>query len=93
MTQDGGPAFPSIRISDGTGIAGSDERVYVPGMSLRDWLVGHVDIPWEVATRIAREWNGHEPDTCEICEVRAKLRLMEADAILKARQVEGKGPE
>ena len=38
--KDGGPAFPCIRISYGTGVAGSDQRVHLPGMSLRDWFAG-----------------------------------------------------
>ena len=41
-TPNGGPAFPSIRIERGMDIAGNgcNVRVYLPGMTLRDYFAG-----------------------------------------------------
>jgi len=74
--KDGGPAFPKVA---------ENFKVGWPGMSLRDWFAGRSDIPWHVVKDIALIWNGHEASVEEVLEVRAKLRLMEADAMLQER--------
>ena len=81
IKKNGGPAFPKVAENFKVGWA---------GMSLRDWFAGRVDIPWAIAEQVAAIWNGHEPDIQETIEVRAKLRLIEADAMLKER---GQGEE
>lgn len=55
-------------------------------MSLRDWFAGQTHIPWEVAEHVATEWNGHSPSVAETLEARAKLRMLEADAMLAQRR-------
>ena len=84
MSKDGGPAFPAVRISYGTGLAGSDERVYRPGMSLRAWFAGQVlkglasdpNLSFGTVEKPYNPW--------EWC---AKEAVRAADAILKELEV------
>ena len=93
--QNGGPAFPKLeRLMNMKRHVNDDnyEAVVGGGMSLRDWFAGQLDIPWPIAERVAALWNGHEPNIEETMEVRAKLRWMEADAMLKARGKAAEAP-
>ena len=89
---DGGPAFarPSVEITD-------NERNYgQTGMSLRDYFAAHETLSdcldaasnfWSVILgRPMTSWQENPSEyISDECEARAKLRLMRADAMLKAR--------
>lgn len=89
---DGGSAFP-IRQVDGV-------HPTEPGMSVRDWLAGQVEVPDDLGW-VASALMGEEPPkwTSEgdyeqslVCakwwaEARARYRLMDADAMIAARTV------
>lgn len=79
----GGPAFPSV--GEGFG----NVNYSAPGMTLRDWFAGQADIPWEVARAEAQHTLRVDmPTRTEIIAARARLRGMEADAMLREREAD-----
>lgn len=86
-TNDGGPAFPFGQVSELTGqpING----FFSPGMTLRDWFAGHVDVPWNASldTLTIKYPDRKGKFTLdEIATFRAEMRFREADALLVARE-------
>ena len=74
---DGGPAYPSLTYSP------SHQR----GMSVRMWLAGKSQIPWEILIRaLERKFPNHENNFTfdEMFEYLAELRFMDADAMIAA---------
>lgn len=55
------------------------------GMTIRDYFAAHADIPWS-AVADSMEMKGFNNPTYEqFLEYRAKIKYMEADAMLEAR--------
>lgn len=74
------PAFPLLS-RQGNSITSYDH----PGMTLRDYFATLADVTWSKAFDAA--WNAldREPTVIEVLHARAKLRYLDADAMLKAR--------
>lgn len=78
---DGGLAFPAVV---------DEETSYCihGGMSLRAWMAGQVDVPWEIAHEAARIilrrriGTDSPPSNQQVINARAGLRVLEADAII-----------
>lgn len=76
--EDGGPAFPQNEFSAYT----TDRE----GVCVRDWIAATIYIPWD-AVRVAIAMSGNKyPTAGEIISYRARLRYLEADAMLAARK-------
>lgn len=80
-TKDGGPAFPFPATNDTYSNAPM-------GMSLRDWFAGHADIPWNAVLDTLSLKGIVSPTLQQVAEMRARYKLMEADAMLAARTKE-----
>ena len=87
---DGGPAFPKLISGHDapSRIAGHRELGFASagGMTLRDYLAGQADIPWN-AVHETLDLAGHGPKHSieTITKCRARLKYMEADAMLQER--------
>lgn len=57
------------------------------GMTLRDWFAGQVEIYAYAPMQTFRDNYGREPTINELAEYIAKIRLIEADAMIAAREV------
>ena len=82
MANDGGAAFPrqAVKIQRD----GKEYTEYVDGasgMSLRAWFAGTIDMPLMEVAKVLAE-NGIETDISSLIEWRAKLRYLEADAMI-----------
>ena len=81
---DGGSAFPGSQpeLQDGTW-----DQQWDPGMTMRQWYAGTVDIPWDVARALAVDRHSlSAPLLTDISKARAFLRFVEADAMLEAEK-------
>lgn len=84
-TKTGGPAFPSTTKTY-TADNGDTMHQGANGMTLRDWFAATVDIPWS-AVLATLELKGEKNVTAgRLVEYRARLRYLEADAMLRARE-------
>ncbi|MDR5801159.1 hypothetical protein [Caballeronia sp. LZ001] len=94
----GGPAFPvSTKMDDITGEFGHQDGMSTwqfGGMTLRDYFAVHSNLGDEIPVRLAMSlMNAAPPDytadpvanSMYWAEVRARLRYMDADAMLRAR--------
>ena len=86
MDKTGGPAFPVVS-EYGNKLESAE------GMTLRDYFATHSDISLDMVREYVFEMRAEqatyttaEPTIEEILEARAVLRMMEADAMLKARE-------
>jgi hypothetical protein len=73
---DGGPAFPC------------DSAKQFPtqeGMTLRDWFAGQADVTAYFPMESFCLNNNRQPTITELAEYIAKIRLIEADAMIAAR--------
>lgn len=90
---DGGPAFPFPCGAEQRGMAdGYVQRQSLslgcPGMSLRDYLATHADIPWDRVKANCHEGcsEGSFPTTDEkLLRERARLRYLDAECMLAER--------
>ncbi len=58
------------------------------GMTLRDYFANGVDIPWNVVFNMLEEKHGISKVTFKmVAETRAELKYLEADAMLKQREL------
>ena len=73
------PAFP--RTGEGFG----NPRYDAPGMSLRDWFAGQCDISAYGPAEAFRIANRRHPTINELAYYIARIRYIEADAMLTAR--------
>lgn len=96
--KDGGPAFPVSTADHSSGHQDGPNTWQFPGMTLRDYLAATVNIDSaataaSVGKRIVgREfpgWTDPAGSFAWLAEVRATLRYIEADAMLKARAATG----
>jgi hypothetical protein len=88
---DGGSAFPHGEIvqdmRDEKGLfVGSRVWEQSAGMTLRDWFAGRVEIYAYAPMQTFRDNYGREPTINELAEHIAKIRLIEADAMIAARE-------
>jgi hypothetical protein len=74
---DGGPAFP-FPVLHGSGAP--------TGMSLRDYFAGQVDVSMYTPFNNLKEIHGRNPTVGELAEYIAGIRMIEADAMLAARE-------
>jgi len=76
---DGSPAFPHDAPVNGYRCPG-------PGMSMRDYLAAHADVPWtEVAITFIKK-KGRDATVSELADYVAEIRYVMADAMLQARK-------
>ena len=92
----GGPAFLVSTSEPSTGHQDGSDTWQFPGMTLRDYLAATVNIDSTAATPdvakrlVGREFPGWTDPVGSfkwLAEVRATLRYIEADAMLKVREV------
>ena len=84
MTNDGGPAFPFLNP-----ITVKDAYTSADGMSLRDYLAVHADIPWDMVKANCYEGCSEAsfPKTdAKLLKERARLRYLDAEAMLSERE-------
>jgi len=72
---DGGPAFPF-----------RSEVVLQLGMTLRDWFAGQAIVPWNAVIETLSLKGEQYPTAGRAAEYRAKLKYLEADAMLAERR-------
>lgn len=73
----GGPAFPSPRYERGD--------MYSLGMTLRDYFAGSVDVSIYQPLQMLKNKINRDPTVAELAAYIADIRMVEADALLKAR--------
>lgn len=76
--QNGGPAFPTLEAHVGFNLG-------KPGMTLRDYFAAHAPIGVADANEAFYREHGRNARTSEMLDVLARLRIVYADAMLKAR--------
>ncbi len=74
------PAFPVS-----VGYMGDIEA---SGLTKREWFAGMADIPWNAVIETLIIQGNKKPSVPEVIEYRAKLKFIEADALLSAAKVE-----
>jgi hypothetical protein len=75
---DGGPAFP---VPDST-MPNGQVQFGTLGMSLREYLVSHVDVPWPWVEKVCVALGKTDPSIEEAAKIMAKLRVIQADEII-----------
>lgn len=81
---DGGTAYPRPYSKDDW----QDEHIYAQDcMTLRDHFAASVDVNQYTPFQTLKAENGKIPTIAEVAEYIAKVRYMEADAMLLAREV------
>lgn len=78
--KDGGPAFPKAGLDNWE----KAKSVQI-GMSLRDYFAAQADIPWEAVIEILANKDNQRPTVSDVVNMRAAMKYLEADAMLKAR--------
>jgi hypothetical protein len=73
----GGSAFP---------IEGNGNLHPHAGITVRDWFAGQSDIPWNAVIDGLAMLGELRPTVERVVEYRAKMKYLEADAMLKARE-------
>lgn len=63
--------------------AGPLHGLPIPGMTLRDYLAGQVDVSVYNPITAFKNSKGHGPNIPKLAEYVAKIRMIEADAMLK----------
>lgn len=90
---DGGPAYPQLDVTscerDGHGDLIDPFTSASGGMSLRDYAAIHAGIPWNAVIETLRLLGNEHPTIGEIVAYRAKVKYVEADAMLAARKAGG----
>lgn len=61
------------------------QQDYHEGMTLRDYFAGQVDVSAYRPAETFKDANGRAPTGGELAEFIAKIRMVEADAMLKER--------
>lgn len=75
----GGAAFPTTAGDEGDGFG---------GMTLRDYFAAESPVSIEESARYCRSCGIKKPGWRDVFAARAKLKFMDADAMLKARDAE-----
>ena len=75
--ENGGAAFP---------VAAGPGQQFTQGMSLRDWFAGQVDVSLYKPLATLADKIGRQPNMEELAEYIAKIRIIEADAMLAERE-------
>ena len=78
--ENGGAAFP---------VAAGPGQQFTQGMSLRDWFAGQVDVSLYKPLATLEDKIGRRPNMEELAEYIAKIRIIEADAMLAEREKGG----
>lgn len=92
--KDGGPAFPArlhTHTRENDDFPREKEEIFTsfPGLSLRDWFAGQADVSAYQPKDTLEHKLGRVVTIDELAAYIAKIRLIEADAMLAARDVQG----
>ena len=85
IINNGGPAFPSKKRVFRQGYE-TNEFEPVGGMTLRDYFAASVNVGEYFPIETFKNSYGRKPNFKELAEYIAQIRMLEADAMLKARE-------
>lgn len=88
-TNNGGPAFPVHDLQSAVPHTTEEALAMARGMSLRDYFAASVDVAVYMPYQTFKDSKGRHPTIGELAEYIASIRVIEADAMLAAREKGG----